>query len=57
MIAATWSYILCAIILYQNPSQVGPGAAVIIVAGLLIYYVGIPKSRRGVMTHEVPSTS
>jgi amino acid transporter len=57
VIAATWSYILCAIILYQNPSQVGPGAAVIIVAGLLIYYVGIPKSRRGVMTHEVPSTS
>jgi len=46
------------VIIAQNPSQVGPGAAAIVIAGLLIYYVGIPSSRRGVMTVDTaPSTA
>jgi amino acid transporter len=49
-IAVVWAAFVSAVIIYQNPSQVGPGAAAIVIAGLLIYYFGIPSSRRGVMT-------
>jgi amino acid transporter len=49
-IAVVWAFSVSVIIIAQNPSQVGPGAAAIVIAGLLIYYVGIPGSRRGIMT-------
>jgi amino acid transporter len=51
-VAVIWAFFASAIIVWQNPSQVGPGALGIVVAGLLIYYLGIPSSRRGVMTVE-----
>ena len=49
-IAVVWAFSVSVIIVAQNPSQVAPGAAAIVIAGLLIYYVGIPRSRRGIMT-------
>ena len=51
-VAVIWAFFVSAVIVWQNPSQVGPGALGIVVAGLLIYYLGIPSSRRGVMTVE-----
>jgi amino acid transporter len=51
-VAVIWAFFVSGVIVWQNPSQVGPGALGIVVAGLLIYYLGIPSSRRGVMTVE-----
>jgi amino acid transporter len=51
-VAVIWAFFVSGVIVWQNPSQVGPGALGIVVAGLLIYYLGIPSSRRGVMTAE-----
>lgn len=51
-VAVIWAFFVSGVIVWQNPSQVGPGALGIVIAGLLIYYLGIPSSRRGVMTVE-----
>ncbi|HTS15396.1 MAG TPA: amino acid permease [Candidatus Sulfotelmatobacter sp.] len=51
-IAVVWAFFVSGVIVWQNPSQVGPGAIVIVIAGLVIYYLGIPSSRRGVMRVE-----
>jgi amino acid transporter len=47
VVAIVWSFVLCAILIIQNPGQVGVGFAAVVVAGLLIYYFLIPRSRRG----------
>ncbi len=49
-ISAIWSLVLCFVLIYQNPNQVGGGALVVTAIGLVIYYFGIPKSRRGIIT-------
>jgi amino acid transporter len=49
-ISAIWSVVISAVLIYQNPNQVGGGAVVVVLIGLAIYYVGIPKSRRGLVT-------
>jgi amino acid transporter len=49
VVAVIWSFFLCGVIIYQTPGQVGLGLAGVVAAGLLIYYVGIPRARRGVM--------
>jgi amino acid transporter len=51
-IAVIWAFFVSGVIVWQNPNQVGPGAIAIVVIGLLIYFVGIPRSRRGVMATE-----
>ena len=48
-VAVIWAFFVSGVIVWQNPSQVAPGAIVIVIAGLLIYFVGIPRSRRGIM--------
>jgi amino acid transporter len=48
-VAVIWAFFVSGVIVWQNPSQVAPGAIAIVIAGLLIYYVGIPRSRRGIM--------
>jgi amino acid transporter len=51
-VAVIWAFFVSGVIVWQNPSQVGPGAVAIVIIGLVIYFVGIPSSRRGVMTAE-----
>jgi len=51
-VAVVWAFFVSGVIVWQNPTQVGPGALGIVILGLLIYYLGIPSSRRGVMTAE-----
>jgi amino acid transporter len=51
-VAVIWAFFVSGVIVWQTPTQVGPGALAIVVAGLLIYFLGIPSSRRGVMTVE-----
>lgn len=49
-VSTLWSLVLGAVLVYQNPSQVGGGAIVAIVIGLIVYYVLIPRDRRGILT-------
>jgi amino acid transporter len=49
-IAAIWSLVFAVIQVWANPNQVGLGAVVAVIIGLLIYYVGVPANRRGVLT-------
>ena len=49
-ISTIWSLVISLVLIYQNPSQVGGGAIVVVLVGLAIYYAGIPKSRRGLIT-------
>ncbi|HYM83902.1 MAG TPA: APC family permease [Candidatus Dormibacteraeota bacterium] len=56
-VAVIWAFFVSGVIVWQNPSQVGPGALAIVVIGLLIYYLGIPATRRGVMSTESPEPS
>jgi amino acid transporter len=48
-VGALWSLVLCGILIYQNPKQVGLGFVAVVIAGLLIYFVGIPRRDRGVI--------
>lgn len=56
-VAVIWAFFVSGVIVWQNPSQVGPGAIVIVIAGLLIYYIGIPGSRRGIMADAAESAA
>ena len=42
-VAITWSALLCAVLIYQNPRQVGVGLLIAAVAGLVIYQF-LPKN-------------
>jgi amino acid transporter len=46
-VAIVWSYIFIGVMVYQNPSQVGVGCAVIFVLGFVIYYVLVPRDDSG----------
>ncbi len=54
-ISVVWCVILCGILIYQSPGNVGVAAVIVAVAGLVIYYVGIPSSRRGVPVSDEAS--
>lgn len=56
-VAVIWAFFVSGVIVWQNPSQVGPGAVAIVVIGLVIYFVGIPSSRRGVMAEASEATA
>jgi hypothetical protein len=44
-----WSIAIAVMLVKSNPKDVGFGFLGTIVVGLLIYYVLIPRSRRGVL--------
>lgn len=50
IIAVIWQIVVGVVLLRQNFNQLVLGSVVVVVLGLLLYYVGIPKSRRGVIT-------
>lgn len=58
-VALVWSLVLCFVLIYQNPQQVGLGFLGVVIAGLLIYYFAIPKSRRGIIVapSDTPKTT
>jgi hypothetical protein len=47
--ALIWSLAFCAILIKQNPKLVGGGFAGTIAIGIFLYFVMIPKSRRGIL--------
>ncbi len=52
--ALIWSLAFCVILIKQNPKLVGGGFAGTIAIGIFLYFVMIPKSRRGIL-HDVRS--
>ncbi|HYM50437.1 MAG TPA: amino acid permease [Candidatus Limnocylindrales bacterium] len=57
-VGALWSLALCGILIYQNPGQVGLGFIAVIVIGLAVYFIGIPRAMRGVIpSGEVAAVS
>jgi len=48
-VALLWSVAICVILIKSNPSNVGWGFVGTIVVGLILYFVLIPSSRRGVI--------
>jgi amino acid transporter len=48
-VALIWSAVFCVILIKQNPKDVGGGFAVTIAIGIILYFVMIPKSRRGIL--------
>ena len=52
IISILWSAALVGIILYQNPSQTGKGFAYVVIAGILIYYIGVKPQQRKANTAE-----
>jgi amino acid transporter len=48
-VALVWSVFICVVLIKSNPKDVGLGFLGTIVVGLLLYYVLIPRSRRGVL--------
>jgi amino acid transporter len=57
VVSVIWCVVLCVIFIYQSPSTVGVAAIIVAVAGLVIYYVGIPRSRRGIRIAEEASAA
>ena len=53
-VAVIWSVIICVILIKLNPKDVGWGFLGTIVIGLILYFVLIPKSRRGVLRDVRP---
>jgi amino acid transporter len=53
-IAVTWSVAICVILIKSNPKDVGWGFLGTIVVGLLIYFIAIPRSRRGILKDVRP---
>jgi amino acid transporter len=53
-VAIVWSYIFIVVMIYQNPSQVGVGDAVVFVLGFLIYYLFVPRddSQRSMVVEQ-----
>ncbi len=60
-VAIAWSVLVCFVLVYQNVSQVGVGLLIVGVAGLLVYFLGLPKKpesdRIVAAHHEVHSTN
>jgi amino acid transporter len=48
-VAVVWSVAICVILIKSNPKDVGWGFLGTIVVGLILYFVLIPSSRRGVI--------
>ncbi len=46
VLAIAWSVVLCALLIYSDPTHVGLGMLLVIASGAVIYML-IPKSRRG----------
>jgi amino acid transporter len=42
-VAIGWSVLFCAVLIYQNPRQVGLGTLGAVVIGIILYYVLVPK--------------
>ena len=42
-LAMLWSAVVCFVLIYQNPHDVGIGLAVVAAVGLAIYFFGLPK--------------
>jgi amino acid transporter len=42
-VAIGWSILFCAVLIYQNPRQVGLGTLGSVVIGLILYYTLVPK--------------
>lgn len=42
-VAIGWSILFCAVLIYQNPRQVGLGTLGAVVIGIILYYVLVPK--------------
>jgi amino acid transporter len=48
-VAVLWSIAICVILIKSNPKDVGWGFLGTIVIGLIMYFILIPSSRRGVL--------
>jgi amino acid transporter len=48
-VALIWSVAFCIILIKSNPKDIGWGFAGTIAAGLILYFVLIPKNRRGIL--------
>jgi len=48
-VALIWSVIFCIILIKSNPKDIGWGFVGTIVIGIILYYVLIPSSRRGIL--------
>nr|WP_308340758.1 APC family permease [Rhodococcus sp. USK10] len=46
VLAIAWSVVLCALLIYSDPTHVGIGMLLVILSGAVVYMT-IPKSRRG----------
>jgi amino acid transporter len=44
-VAIIWSVVVAAVLIYQNPKDVGLGLLAVAVIGLSIYFIGLPKAR------------
>ncbi len=53
-VAVIWSVVICYILIKSNPKDVGWGFLGTIVVGLILYFVLIPKSRRGILRDVRP---
>jgi len=51
-VALIWSVALCVILIKLNPKDIGLGFAGTIAIGIILYFVLIPRRRRGVL-HDV----
>jgi len=45
-VAIVWSAVVAFVLVYQNPSQVGIGLAIVAAIGLAIYFFALPKGRK-----------
>lgn len=50
-VAIVWSALLCSVLIYQNPRQVGVGLLIAVVAGLVVYQL-LPKSAQPPLPHR-----
>jgi amino acid transporter len=53
-IAVIWSVVICVILIKSNPKDVGWGFLGTIGVGLLLYFILIPRSRRGILRDVRP---
>jgi amino acid transporter len=47
--AIVWSVLLCVVLIYQNPAQVGVGLLIAVVTGLVVYALGPARQARSTM--------
>jgi amino acid transporter len=55
-VALIWSVAICVILIKSNPKDIGWGFLGTIVIGLIMYFVLIPRSRRGVLRDVRPES-